>query len=70
MGVGVKRGAIGSWGGVGVLVRRDGQTMRRTSPCASMSGCSNARHSRVGATGAYTKRPPDSIRTTVIRMGT
>ena len=48
----------------------DGSTMCRTGPCASTSGRSSARHSRVGATGAYTKRPPASIATTVMRIGT
>ena len=44
--------------------------MYLTGPYCSMSGCSSARHSRVGATGAYTKRPPELMLTTVIRIGT
>eukprot|EP00967_Tisochrysis_lutea_P094742 scaffold137823_cov28-Tisochrysis_lutea.AAC.4 len=42
----------------------------RTGPYESIRGWRRLRHSTVGATGAYTKRPPDSIFMTVIRMGT
>jgi hypothetical protein len=48
----------------------EGSTMDLIGPYASMSGCSSRRHSSVGATGAYTNRPPLSMRTTVMRIGT